>query len=59
MLQHSPEQEEMRAFPGPLAKYVLTVSRNNFKAFRNYFFIACKLQDLNWLKIFVAFYLLK
>lgn len=24
MLQHSPEQEEMRAFPGPLAKYVLT-----------------------------------
>lgn len=23
MLQHSPEQEEMRAFPGPLAKYVL------------------------------------
>lgn len=24
MMQHSPEQEEMRAFPGPLAKYVLT-----------------------------------
>lgn len=34
MLQRSPEQEEMRAFPGPLAKYVLTDFRNNFLAFR-------------------------
>lgn len=24
MLQHTPEQEEMRAFPGPLGKYVPT-----------------------------------
>lgn len=40
MLQHSPEQEEMRAFPGPLAKYVPTVFRSNFHTFRNYFFIA-------------------
>jgi len=39
MLQHSPEQEEMRAFPGPLAKYVLADFRNNLHAFKFHFFI--------------------
>lgn len=53
MMQHSPEQEEMRAFPGPLAKYVLTdlkklphfldsISSSNILLSYN-----CKLQGLN------------